>query len=405
VCYEQALVALEHVPNSRAATEQAIDLRLGLRTVLNVLGEAPGRLVDHLHRAETLAQTLGDPLRLGQVYVDMGANCWLMGEVERAIAYGQHALVLAAPLEYAGLQARAHYVLGQAYYDAGDYAQAVASLGRNVATLQGELCAARFGANGSVAVSSRAWLSWCHAEVGAFREGLAMAEEGLRVAETVNSPFSRGDACNGISALYLRQGDMQRAIPVLERGMALCQDWHIPLFVTWQAGALGVAYALEGRVDAGLALAEHGLELAMARGRARVLPLIIIRLSEAYLLAGRLEEARQRAVQACDLARQYQQRGWQAWALWLLGESTARQAPPEVKPAVGHYRQALALADELGMRPLQAHCHRGLGTLYARTGQREQARAALSTAIEMYTSMEMTFWLPQTAAALAPVEA
>jgi hypothetical protein len=56
------------------------------------------------------------------------------------------------------------------------------------------------------------------------------------------------------------------------------------------------------------------------------------------------------------------------------------------------------------MRPLVAHCHRGLGTLYAMTGQREQARAELSTAIAMYRGMEMTFWLPQTEAALAPVE-
>ncbi len=93
----------------------------------------------------------------------------------------------------------------------------------------------------------------------------------------------------------------------------------------------------------------------------------------------------------------------QAWALWLLGESTARQASPEVEPAAGHYRQALALAEELGMRPLQAHCHRGLGTLYATTGQREQARAALSTAIELYRAMAMTFWLPQAEIILAQV--
>ena len=57
------------------------------------------------------------------------------------------------------------------------------------------------------------------------------------------------------------------------------------------------------------------------------------------------------------------------------------------------------------MRPLQAHCHRGLGTLYATTGQQEQARAALATAIAMYQSMEMTFWLPQTEAVLAQVNA
>ena len=128
---------------------------------------------------------------------------------------------------------------------------------------------------------------------------------------------------------------------------------------------------------------------------------MVARLSEAYLLAGRLEDARQRAAQAVDLARQYKQRGNQAWALWLLGESTARQASSEVEAAAGHYHQALALAEELGMRPLQAHCHRGLGMLYARTGQQDQARTALSTAIELYRAMGMTFWLPQAEAALA----
>ena len=55
------------------------------------------------------------------------------------------------------------------------------------------------------------------------------------------------------------------------------------------------------------------------------------------------------------------------------------------------------------MRPLQAHCHRGLGTLYAATGQREQARAALATAIALYRDMDMTFWLPQAEAALVQV--
>jgi Flp pilus assembly protein TadD len=62
------------------------------------------------------------------------------------------------------------------------------------------------------------------------------------------------------------------------------------------------------------------------------------------------------------------------------------------------------LAEALGMRPLQAHCHRGLGTLYAKIGRDEQARAELSTAIELYQAMAMTFWLPQAEAALAQLE-
>jgi hypothetical protein len=90
--------------------------------------------------------------------------------------------------------------------------------------------------------------------------------------------------------------------------------------------------------------------------------------------------------------------------LRLLGEIVARREPPERALAEAHYQQAHALAEELGMRPLQAHCHLGLGTLYAKMSQREQARAELSTALDLYRAMEMTFWLLQVEAKLAQVE-
>ena len=120
--------------------------------------------------------------------------------------------------------------------------------------------------------------------------------------------------------------------------------------------------------------------------------------------AGRLEEAHTLAERALALACERQERGHQAYALRLLGAIAARRNPPQVEETEAHYRQALALAEELGMRPLQAHSHRGLGMLYVTIGQQEQASIALSTAIEMYRSMEMTFWLPQTEAALAQME-
>jgi hypothetical protein len=81
-----------------------------------------------------------------------------------------------------------------------------------------------------------------------------------------------------------------------------------------------------------------------------------------------------------------------------------RRDPPDVVSPEAHYQQALALAEELSMRPLLAHCRLGLGTLYVTTGQREQARAELSTAIALYCAMGMTFWLPQAEATLAQVE-
>jgi tetratricopeptide (TPR) repeat protein len=133
-------------------------------------------------------------------------------------------------------------------------------------------------------------------------------------------------------------------------------------------------------------------------------PYPVSRLSEVWRLAGRGDEAWQYARQALDLARHQKAHGRAARALHQLGVVHAHADPPEAAQAEASYQQALALANALGMRPLQAHGHRGLGTLYAATGQPEQARAELSAAIDLYRARAMTFWLPQTEAALAQVE-
>jgi hypothetical protein len=101
------------------------------------------------------------------------------------------------------------------------------------------------------------------------------------------------------------------------------------------------------------------------------------------------------------LARDHLERGNEAHALRLLGEIAAHADPPEIGQSESYYREALALADELGMRPLAAHCHLGLGTLYQEVGRDEQAQAELTTAAEMYRAMEMTFWLEKAEAAVA----
>jgi len=121
------------------------------------------------------------------------------------------------------------------------------------------------------------------------------------------------------------------------------------------------------------------------------------------MLADRLEEAHALAAQALALARAYQERSNQAYALRLLGDIAARREPPESDQAGDYYHQALALAEELGMRPLVAHCHFGLGTLYAISRRRTEACAELTAAIELYRAMEMTLWLPQAETVLAQV--
>jgi tetratricopeptide (TPR) repeat protein len=166
---------------------------------------------------------------------------------------------------------------------------------------------------------------------------------------------------------------------------------------------LGAAYALAGRTPEALPLLEQAVEQAMAMRYMIDHVLRVVWLGEAYLLAGRLDEAYAQAQHALEFSRAHQERGHEAYALRLLGECYARHGPPEAEPAATHYRQALALAEALGMRPLQAHCHRSLGILYSQRGWAACARAELTTAVHLYRAMDMTFWLPQAEAALAQV--
>src|SRR5262249_34159411 len=154
---------------------------------------------------------------------------WRAGEGGRAIDYNQRAPGLAAPLRGIRLPAPARLLLGRVYFSTGDYSPALEGLGWKVAKLPRGEAYERVYSIYLLAATSRAFLSLCHAERGAFTEGLAMAEAGLRIAETVNNPFSLILACRGASTVSLRQGEVQRAIPMLERALGLCQDWHIPL--------------------------------------------------------------------------------------------------------------------------------------------------------------------------------
>jgi tetratricopeptide (TPR) repeat protein len=175
-----------------------------------------------------------------------------------------------------------------------------------------------------------------------------------------------------------------------------------PFFLV--AGTLGAAYALAGRITEALLLLEQAIAQADVMHYMIDYTLRVAWLGEAYLLADRLDEATPRARCAWVCAQAHQGRGHEAYALHLLGDIAAQRQPPEAELAEAFYRQALALAEELGMRPLQAHCHRALGTLHKALEHREQARDSLSTAIALYRAIAMPFWLPQTEAALAQAE-
>jgi tetratricopeptide (TPR) repeat protein len=187
--FEQALAALEHLPEYRATLEQAIDLRLDLRNVLFPL-DAHTRIFDQLRAAEPLAERLDDPRQFGWIASYLCISFSAMSEHGRAIAAGQRALALATTSGAFDVQVVALTYLGVAYYAAGDFRQALDVLRRVIALSTGEWHATRFGTPVLPAVVSRGYMAGSLAALGDFAEGRGVAEEAVRLAEAVEQPYS-----------------------------------------------------------------------------------------------------------------------------------------------------------------------------------------------------------------------
>ena len=176
-----------------------------------------------MQEAAGLAEALGDPHRLGWVSVYLLAHFAQVCDPDRALTSGQRALAIATALGDIGLTVAAQHYLGGVYRSLGDYRQAVECFQKNVACLHGALLQERLGLPGLASVFSRSHLVVSLAECGAFAEGQAPAEEGVRIAEAADHPYSRVMAYWAVGFRALRQGDLPQAIPVLERALDLAQ--------------------------------------------------------------------------------------------------------------------------------------------------------------------------------------
>jgi class 3 adenylate cyclase len=393
--FEQALHLLEAQPKTREALEQAIDLRFELRTSLLPLGEFE-RIFSYLREAESLARSLDDQRRLGQMFVHMCFNLAVTGRPTEALGFGQGAQVIAESLGDVPLQVMGSLYLGVACIYTGDYRQAEDLFLKVLRLLDGDLSRERFGLAGFPAVTARSFLTWVFTDQAEFKKGIAHGQEGVRLAEALDHPYSLAHACWVLAHLRITRGELDHAVDLLERGLALSSKWNLTYFSAANMGMLGYAYALSGRKAEGIVLLEQALSVSQNMQYRVVQPQFLVFLGEAYLLADRLDDALECAGRALISAREGGQRSYEAWALRLLGEVNTRYDPPN--GAEDRYSGALVLAEELGMRPLIAHCHFGLAKMYRRMSMPEREQEHLTVARAMYREMNMASWLRRAAA-------
>ena len=254
--------------------------------------------------------------------------------------------------------------------------------------LSGDRSRDRCGLTGFPAAMAAGYLAWALAERGAFDEGIVYGQEGLRLAEALDHPYSWIVTSWGPAHLYRLRGEVSHAVRLLERALALCRDWNIARLSGTSAGFLGFVYVLSGRVAEGFSLLEEAQQ-----SDEQWQTLIVAHMGEACLLADRIDDAVAFADRALTFARERGQRGYEGWVLRLQGEIASHRNSPGTKAPEGYYNQALALAGELGMRPLVAHCHLGLDHMYRRAQDPKKADEHTSQAVKLFREMGMRPWL------------
>ena len=392
-CFEHALDAVNHLPETVDTLRQAVDIRIALRHPLSQLGRVArfGALIEEV---EPMAFRLGDERRIALVATGRCHYHHGVGDNERATEAGQRAVMIARGLGDRELEGEATYYAALPLMALGRYREAAQPISALVESLERQDLRStprRWGSGHALACS---FLARCLAEVGDFPEALRFGERGLARAEKFGNAFHVAITSFGFGSAYLRKGDFANAISQLSRGLSLIEAHEMNVFLPGTSASLGLALARFGQTTEGLALLDDAL------GRSRSLNISAgwakwaAYQGEAHLLLGHVSEARRCADAALQHAREHGERGHEVIALRLLGDVSSREGVPGSSEVAFLYEEAQARARDLDMRPHSALCHLGLGIWLKEQNRLENAHWHLTQAVGMLQQMDMRFWLP-----------
>jgi DNA-binding SARP family transcriptional activator len=357
-CSGQSLAALQRLPESRQRMELTFEVTFELRGALIPLGDLK-RQMQTLEELEAMATALGDRQRLATILASAGYTVGALGQHRRAIEIAERGRALAVETGDILSQCGADAMMGRAYYALGEYARTIETAGRAFAAMPEAGASERFGPRSFFQmVGARVWVAMARAEQGDFDEANRRIEEAVAIADKAGAAHERVWSRFGAGRVAFIQGDHERAAAVLEVILPQARS-ELSIYISRIASTLGSAYLAVGRTADALPLLEqaaaHGQSIGFMHGHSLVLAL----LAQGYLHAGRLDDAARTAAEALARARTFGERGWEAWTLYVAAELAVARKEAE---AAARYGAALTLATELGMRPLQAHCHRRLAS-------------------------------------------
>jgi class 3 adenylate cyclase/tetratricopeptide (TPR) repeat protein len=391
---EDAIVALEHLPPSDDRTRSAIDLRIDLRHALTRLGQVQ-RTLEHLRVAEGLAAEIRDRQRLGRV-VSFVTNCLILqGRYEEGIATGERALAIAEELNDVPLKIATMMYCTRARLSRGEHRAAIALLQEVIQSVDAMRSDDLLGLTVLPAAFSFSQLALASAELGQFGKADTYAGKAIRRADASGQTDSIVWAYRGLGDVALLRGRAEVAVSVFDRVLTLCRTHDLQVYLPRIMAGLGCARARVGQVAEGLPLLEQAVTLDAVSEWRTSATLVLTTLAEGYFLAGQREAAIRTAHQALERAQSRAERGAEAYALWILGITGARLGG-DIIDAASALEAATAIAVELGLRPLTAHCELARAELYARQDDGTRALRHRELGGQLLDSLDMRPWLPTT---------
>jgi DNA-binding NtrC family response regulator/tetratricopeptide (TPR) repeat protein len=385
--FEKALLALAHLPDSRANIERGIELRLKLRNPLFLLADFR-RALAMLGEVVTLAEALHARALAGTACAFMANAHFMLGNLEEGVRLADRARAVGDALGDPLLLAISCCHLGQLRYALGEYPASVDMMRQCLEHLEAAASRRRSNTVRVYSVVAHCFSAFSLAAIGRFDAAAASSERCVELAQTTETPFLRALAIWSRGNVALARGASAEAAAALGGAHGYCESAELLAIRPWIATDLGRAHALLGHRGEALGLLNGAVREAASHELLSQHSLRLAYLAEVQLDSGHEVEAGHGAAQALELAVARGESGFRVAALRALARIAARRREPDIAAAAGYLRQALALGEALGMRPAVALCHADLVGVSRSVGRGEEAAGHQRAAEAIYRDLD-----------------
>jgi tetratricopeptide (TPR) repeat protein len=364
--YDNAIQALEHLPETPNTMQLSIEARLRLRVALPGVADLP-RIARCLDKAREFAETLEDRERLAEIDTSKCLTLTKMGLLDQAVEAGRQGFTFSRDLQNKGPLLNASFALAQAYWYQGEFHRAETLVTEMLPDIRGEFQLRQTGTTGTASLLSFVCLAKTYAVTGQFERAFATIAEARRVAEDSNKPFDLSYCKVGLGFCLLANNEPWSAVKELEGALHLARAGDIGLLIPSSQRYLGRAYAQTARLQEARDLLLDAIERTTVSGLLGMRLWSSAALGLTELLAS-TPTARETLLTTLEAARRYGFRPLEAHVMRLIANLCA-VTPKQAKDAETWYQRSIRLTDELGMKPEGALARRDLAGLLHRIGR------------------------------------